>query len=266
MPSGKARVAAIDSGVGGLSVIAELRLMLPHNSLIYFADSANCPYGGKSKSEIEKLTISVVEKVVELGAEVVVVACNTMTASAISTLRDRWKDVDFVGMEPAIKPAVSRSKRHIVGVLATKATLGGEIYNLTKKAYAGDSEVVELAGEGLVEFVEREEYDSPECRVLVKKYVDEFVCRGVDKIVLGCTHYPFLSRTIQSVLEEWQGELGYAIELINPAPAIAQRTRELALRRGIVEEVGSSKIEYHTSGTEKEKAVLENFLENFYKE
>ncbi|MFI3288040.1 MAG: glutamate racemase [Rikenellaceae bacterium] len=262
-PSNKALVAAIDSGVGGLSVIAELRLILPHNSLIYFADSANCPYGAKSNNEIEKLTLNVAEKVIELGAQIVVVACNTMTASAIKSLRKRWPEVDFVGMEPAIKPAVSSSKKHIVGVLATQATLGGELYNHTKSSYAEGSQVIEVAGSGLVEFVEAQRYRSDECKTLVREYVEEFLDSGADKIVLGCTHYPFLIGAIQEVVAPVEKELGYKIEIINPAPAIAQRTKELAAARGILEREGAAEVHYYTSGGDRELEILKGFLENF---
>ncbi len=252
------KVAVIDSGVGGLSILAELREILPYNSLIYYADSASCPYGGRSTEEIEKLTISVVEKVVKMGAEIVVVACNTMTAAAIHTLRERWTEIDFVGMEPAVKPAILTSHSHIVGVLATRATLRGELYNSTKEYYGEGTTVIETAGVGLVEFVEKEQYDSPQCKELLRGYIEEMVEKGADKIVLGCTHYPFLTRAIKEIIAPYSK----TIEIINPAPAVALRAKELAQKRGIIQQ-GKGSVEYHTSGTKEQLEILRNFLENY---
>lgn len=258
-PNRKRLLAVIDSGVGGLSVVAELRLILPNNAVIYYADSANCPYGAKSNEEIVALTEKVVAKVVDMGAEVVVVACNTMTAAAIKTLRNKWREVDFIGMEPALKPALQSSKSGVVGVLATKATLRGELYNITKSKYSEGKTVIEVAGSGLVECVEEERCESKECRELLEGYLLPMVERGADRIVLGCTHYPFLTDGIAEILERvGRGD----VEIINPAPAIAKRARMIAERRGMVPTEGEGSIEYLTSGTEENKKVLEKFLDN----
>ncbi len=235
-------VAVIDSGVGGLSVLAELRQILPHNSFLYYADSSNCPYGSKSHSEILKLTLAVVQKVVDLGASIVVVACNTMTAVAIDDLRREWKDVRFVGMEPAVKPALHGSRSGVVGVLATRATLGGRLYNSTKEKHRQEKRVVEVAGDGLVEYVEvlvREGKRDLRGKELLRGYLAEMIEQGVDKIVLGCTHYPFLIEDIEEIFEQW-GVSG--VEIINPAPAVAMRTKEVALDMGLVASTGEGSV------------------------
>ncbi len=260
-PNHRGKVAVIDSGVGGLSVVAKLRLMLPNSAIEYFADTANCPYGAKSKEQITQLTIALVEKVVEAGAEIIVVACNTMTSAAISTLRERWQGVDFVGMEPAIKPAVLSTRSKVVGVLATRATLSGELYRLTKESYGEGVKIVEIAGEGLVEFIESEDYFSEGCRALTKTYIDSMVAEGADEIVLGCTHCPFLSEVIGDIVSGLA--LGRDIEIVNPAMAVAQRACDLAIGRGIVESEGCGVITYHTSGTSEQLAVLKNFLDSY---
>ncbi len=261
-PSDCCRVAVIDSGVGGLSVLAELRPIIPHNSVLYYADSANCPYGSKSSREIISLTLGVVECVVRCGAEVVVVACNTMTAEAIEVLRHRWPQISFVGMEPAVKPALCGSTTQVVGVLATEATLRGELYNRTKQQYLDCKEVIEIAGVGLVEFVETGRGESQECRELLKGYIVPMLEAGADRIVLGCTHYPFLTKQIEKIVEDYisDNEVDYLIEIINPAPAVAQRAKELAQVKGIISSSGDATIRYMSSGGDESLEFLRNFL------
>lgn len=247
-------LAVVDSGVGGLSVLTELRRILPHNSIIYYADSANCPYGSRPESEIVNLTVAVVSRVVELGAQVVVVACNTMTAAAIDLLRQRWPSIDFVGMEPAVKPAATESKTGVVGILATRTTLNGRLYKHTRDEYAANARVIEMIGEGLVEFVERGEIDKPECEQLLRSYVMPMIEDGADRIVLGCTHYPFLSPVIERIIA------GRDVKIINPAPAVARRAVELMSRRGLVSTQGDPQTYYYSSGTEDDVLRLSQFL------
>lgn len=247
-------LAVVDSGVGGLSVLTELRRILPHNSIIYYADSANCPYGSRNESEIVSLTVAVVERVVGLGAQVVVVACNTMTAAAIDLLRQKWPGVDFVGMEPAVKPAATESKTGVVGILATRATLNGRLYKHTRDEYAANARVIETIGEGLVEFVERGEIDSLQCEALVRSYVMPMIEGGADRIVLGCTHYPFLTPVIERIIA------GHDVKIINPAPAVARRAVELMARRGLVRTDGKAEMYYYSSGTQNDVLRLSQFL------
>lgn len=223
-------IGVVDSGVGGLSVWTELRRQLPHESLIYFADTASCPYGGRGRGQLIALSVAAIERLIEEagGADnlkAVVVACNTMTAAAIDTLRARWRDLPFVGMEPAVKPAAEHSQSGVVGILATEATLKGELYRTTKERYAADVEVIEVAGTGLVECVEDGTIQSEECQALLRQYIDPIVARGADTLVLGCTHYPFLSRAIYALY-------GEQLRLENPAPAVARHTRRVLQQRG----------------------------------
>ncbi len=263
--SSKADIAVIDSGVGGLSVLAELRQVLPHSSIIYYADSANCPYGDKSREEIESLTMDVVKRVVAMGATIVVVACNTMTAVAIEKLRKRWSDIDFVGMEPAVKPALLSSKTGVVGVLATTATFGGELYQHTKDEYIEGKKVVEVAGKGLVEFVESGRHSTKECEELLAEYIKKMLVMGADKIVLGCTHYPFLTNQIERVIAKYEkckgGELG--VEIINPAGAVSRRVVQIVQKRGLLIDLPyMGEIYYFSSGTDKQREFVAQFLNN----
>lgn len=268
--SSNEKIAVIDSGVGGLSVLAELRRALPHYSIIYYGDSANCPYGSKSSELIVELTIGVVSRVVQMGAGVVVVACNTMTAAAIDVLRCRWPKIDFVGMEPAIKPALAKSRSGAVGVLATEATFRGKLYRQTKEEYLGSETIVEVAGVGLVEFVERGEQHSEQCERLVASYLEPMFKASVDSVVLGCTHYPFLIPTIERVIAQKRALCSSVlpIEVMNPALAIARRVVQIVERRGIVGEsvgelVGESCIDYHSTGDSEQRLFLENFLDKY---
>lgn len=223
-------IGVVDSGVGGLSVWAELRRQLPHESLLYFADTASCPYGGRGRGQLITLSIQAIERLIQSAGGVdrikaVVVACNTMTAAAIDTLRERWGAIPFVGMEPAVKPAAEHSESGVVGILATQATLQGELYRATKARYAAEVRVVEVAGTGLVECVEQGLIDSAACGALLEKYIDPIVAQGADTLVLGCTHYPFLIPAIRA-------RYGDRLRLENPAPAVARRTLRVLQDRG----------------------------------
>lgn len=249
-------LAVIDSGVGGVSVLTELRQILPHNSMLYYADSAHCPYGLRSADQVIELTQRVVECVVDRGVRVVVVACNTMTTSAIGALRARWGEIKFVGMEPAIKPAAINSSTGVVGVLATKATLNGDLYLHSRDQYAANVKVVEVAGVGLVEYVERGLQDSVECESLLRFYVEQIIEQGADCIVLGCTHYPFLEPAMRRIIG------GRDVTIINPAGAVARRTFEVMTQLGLVSGHGVGQLEYMTSGSDEDLGRLSSFLDS----
>lgn len=206
-----------DSGIGGLSVWKELRILMPEQDYVYVADSAHCPYGDKSTGYIRERACAVVRFLIGKGAEAVVVACNTATAAAISYLRSHFK-IPFVGMEPAIKPAALASKTGVVGVLATANTFRGSLYHDTVMKYATGVHIVEKVGWGLVEAVERGEVPTDQ----IRKYVGDMVEAGADVIVLGCTHFPFLQDEIARVA-------GPSVRIINPAPAVAMQTRRVLM-------------------------------------
>ena len=218
-------VGIFDSGLGGLTVWRELRRQLPNEDLLYFADSRNCPYGPKPPETIQKLACHIVDGMMEAGCKMVVVACNTATAAAIDMLRQNYS-IPFVGMEPAIKQAALNTKTGKVGVLATKGTFNGRLYKETSRKYANNIEVVVQIGTGLVELVEANEYETDKARVLLKKYVEPMVERGVDQIVLGCTHYPFFKPQIEQMV-------GSGIAVIDPAPAVAKHAADVLAEHGL---------------------------------
>ena len=178
----------------------ELRRLLPHESLLYLGDGKNCPYGGRSRAEIEGFAIEAVERLVEEGVKMVVVGCNTATTAAVETLRRRWPDMPIVGLEPAVKPACLTSQTRKIAVLATAHSLKSDMFLATAERWASDVEVVKVVGEGFVELVEEGREHTPEAEAAVRRVVEPLFDMQVDKIVLGCTHYVFLQKTISSLL------------------------------------------------------------------
>lgn len=210
-------IGIFDSGAGGLSVWKQLIAVAPEERYYYISDNAFCPYGPRPKEEIARRAVTISQYLVSQGAEIIVVACNTATAAAIDILRKSF-DIPFVGMEPAVKPAAIETGSGVIGVLATKGTFSGRLYALTSEKFAKsrDIKVIETVGDGLVELVEEGRTHTPEAEALVRRYVEPVVAAGADHIVLGCTHYPFLSDLIARVA-------GPSLKIVDPAPAVAAR-------------------------------------------
>ena len=211
-----------DSGLGGLTVLKELIARRGRRDYLYFADSKYCPYGLKTNDFLRERAETVAKFLIEQGADMIVVACNTATAAAISHLRSTFS-IPFVGMEPAIKPAIVNTKTGVVGVLATAVTFTGELYHKTLEHWSaaqGDVKVIEQVGYGLVEAVEEGRIHAPETIELLHRYIDPMLEAGADHIVLGCTHYPFLTEEIEKICN------GRA-QVVNPAPAVARQAVKL---------------------------------------
>ena len=205
----------------------ELRRLLPHESLLYLGDGKNCPYGGRSRREIEGFAIEAVQRLVAEGVKMVVVGCNTATTAAVETLRRRWPDMPIVGLEPAVKPACLTTQSRKIAVLATAHSLSSDMFLDTAARYASDVEVVKVVGEGFVELVESDMEHTEEAERLVRKAVEPLLDRGVDKLVLGCTHYPFLRPTIEHIVA------GKGIDVIDSGAAVARRVEWLLDRYDI---------------------------------
>lgn len=221
----EAPIGVYDSGLGGLSVWRELWRLLPGESYIYLGDGKNCPYGDRPKEEIAHLADQAVGRLVELGCKLVVVACNTATAAAIEELRAKYREIPIVGMEPAVKPACLTTRSRVVGVLATERSLDGELFRRTAARYGEDIEVLAVAGRGFVELVEEHREATPEAEALVREVVEPMLERGADRIVLGCTHYPFLIPLLRRIIGSRE------VELIDPSPAVACRVKQLLEER-----------------------------------
>jgi glutamate racemase len=222
---GGAVVGVFDSGVGGLSVVRELMAQLPGQSLLYLADQANAPYGQRSLDEIRGLAAGITRFLLDRGARLVVIACNTASAAALRWLRTEYADVPFVGMEPAVKPAAERSRTRHVGVLATPATFQGELFASLVDRFGANVTVHPQICPELVPLVEAGELGGESVRRIVGEYLAPLLDAGIDELVLGCTHYPFL----RPVIEEW---VGPGVEIIDAAPAVARQTARLLAPRG----------------------------------
>jgi glutamate racemase len=208
-------IGVFDSGVGGLSVLQHIRQTLPGERLIYIADSGHVPYGDKSASYIEQRSHTLTRFLIAQGAEAVVIACNTATAAAVTSLRSQF-NIPIVGMEPAVKPAVSATKSGVVGVLATIGTLESARFAALLERYGDEVEIITQGCPGLVEQVEKAELNNARTRELIKRFTAPLLARGVDTLILGCTHYPFLSPLIRDVV-------GNDIVLVDTGAAVARQ-------------------------------------------
>lgn len=216
----QAPVGVFDSGMGGLSVLREIRVLLPAESLRYVADAGFVPYGNRPQSEILERSRYLIDFLVTQGAKAVVVACNTATAAAVPALRSEWPNLPIIAMEPAIKPAAAATRSGVVGVLATEGTLSSARFSALLSQHAGRVNVVTQPCPGLVDAVERGDLNGPEVRALLQRYLKPLLDAGADTLILGCTHYPFLRDQI--------GDLtGSSIRLIETGAAVA---RELQRR------------------------------------
>jgi len=214
-------IGIFDSGVGGLSVLREFLELAPGHPVIYLADQAMAPYGERSLDEVRERSVAISSYLIARGCEVVVVACNSASAAALHHLRRVFPRIRFVGMEPAVKPAASVSERGVIGVLATDATFQGELYASVVDRHANGAIVVEQACPGLADAIERLGIAAPDTSELVARYVTPLRESGVDTLVLGCTHYPF-------VIDAITDAAGEGITVIDPAPAVAKQVLRVA--------------------------------------
>jgi len=210
-------IGVFDSGVGGLSVLREIRRELPHERLLYVADSGYAPYGDRPPEFIQARATAITRALIGLGAKAIVVACNTATGAAVETLRQTFS-LPIVAIEPAVKPAAAATRSGVVGVMATSVTLASTNLLRLVGQYPAPGGTMMQACPGLVEQVEQGDLDTPATRALVAQYVQPLVSAGADTIVLGCTHYAFLEPLIREAA-------GPGVTVIDPAPAVARELR-----------------------------------------
>ncbi len=240
-PLSTAPIGIFDSGVGGLSVLRELRRQLPHEHIVYLADQAHVPYGPRPAAEIRRFSEDISRFLLAQGAKLIVVACNTASAAALNHLRRTFPDVPFVGMEPAVKPAAHQTQSGRVGVLATNGTFTSERYADLMARYASNVVVYEDACLGLVDLIERGQIDAPETEQLLQTVLAPMLTAGVDTLVLGCTHYPFAIPLLE--------KLAPGTAVIDPAPAIARQTaRLLHQRQDLRENPTPGAVRFFTTG------------------
>lgn len=207
-------IGVFDSGVGGISVLQHIHTLLPHEQLLYVADSKYAPYGNKTPQQIQSRCFEITDFLIKKGAKAIVVACNTATAAAIDEMRAKYS-IPIFGMEPAVKPAAEASKNGIIGVLATVGTLKSAQFAGLLESYGRNVEVVTQGCIGLVECIERGELNAEHTIALLKQYCQPLLDEGADTIVLGCTHYPFVKARIQEIV-------GAGVTLIDTGAAVAK--------------------------------------------
>lgn len=252
MNSNNQPIGIFDSGIGGTSIWKAIHQLLPNEKTIYLADSKNAPYGQKSKKEIVALSMKNTEFLLEMNCKLIVVACNTATTNAIQELRAKY-NVPFIGIEPAIKPAVTHSKTQIIGILATQGTLNSELFNKTTEKYQ-DTKIIEQVGHGLVQLIENGDINSPEMTQLLLAYLTPMIEANIDYLVLGCSHYPYLIPQIKKILPEH-------IQIIDSGEAVAKQTQNIVRGKVGFSTAENSKPVFYTNTN---PTVLTEILGNKY--
>lgn len=233
-------IGVFDSGIGGLSVLRAIRTLIPAQDVLYFGDQGHVPYGPRPMSEVRRFSFAISQFLIEQGAQLIVVACNTASAAALIDLRLAFADMPFVGMEPAVKPAAEQTQTAKVGVLATPATFQGALYASVVERFAQGVEIYQDTCTGLVQEIEAGRLDGPETRQILNQALQPMLQAGIDTVVLGCTHYPLVIPQIQSIC-------GPQVRVIDPAPAVARQTERLTGQISLQPRQGGSTT-YFTSG------------------
>ena len=219
-------IGVMDSGVGGLSVLKHIHALLPHEDLIYFADSQHAPYGNKTSSYIQDRVATIAEFLLSHDAKSLVIACNTATAAAAKSLREHY-DIPIIAMEPAVKPASIATKNGIIGVLATVGTLQSAQFAALLATYGKDLQVITQGCIGLVECIERGEINTDNTKTLLSQYCEPLLNAGADTIVLGCTHYPFVRDMIQQIV-------GDHVTIVDTGAAVAKHLQSTLQSRQLI--------------------------------
>ena len=236
-----APIGLFDSGVGGLSIMQEVRKLLPEEDLIYFADSAYCPYGVKPPEVIKARCFNICNFLIEQGVKLIVVASNTTSVTGLDIIREHYS-IPIVGVEPAIKPAAEKSRNGKIGILATGVTLKGERFSSLIERYGNGVEVFTQPCPGLVELVEEGKLNNPETEALLHHYLDPILAHGSDTIVLGCTHYPFLRPIVQAIT-------GREITVIDTGEAVARQVGRVINSLNQIHTGKKGKEIFYTSGS-----------------
>lgn len=243
-------VGVFDSGVGGLSVLHAIRSQAPEESVIYFGDQGHIPYGPRSMQQIRNFSEAITRFLLDLDVKIIVVACNTASAAALTYLRETFPAVSFVGMEPAVKPAAEHTQTGKVGVLATPATFQGALYASLVERFANGVELLQNTCPGLVQQIEQGNLNGEETRRILNNALIPMLEKNIDTVVLGCTHYPFVIPLIQQIV-------GENVRVIDPAPAVAKQVRRVLEAQGLKNESDAQgAVKFFTSGNAEELKSL----------
>ncbi len=243
-------IGVFDSGVGGLSVLKAVRARLPNENLVYLADQAHVPYGSRSLAEVRKFSEGITRCLISRDAKLVVVACNTASAAALHHLRKIFPRVSFVGMEPAVKPAAESTHSGVVGVLATPATFQGQLYASVIERFAHGVRVLQDTCPGLVMEIDRGNLDTAQVYAILEGALKPMLEEGIDTVVLGCTHFPFVIPVIESIV-------GPGVRVIDPSPAIARQVERLLEENNLLSQSPEKgQVEYYSTGDPGQMQVL----------
>lgn len=250
LPADDRPIGVLDSGIGGLSVLREVRAQLPGEDLLYFADQGHVPYGPRPLPEVRGFAESIVRFLLRRRTKLIVLACNAASAAALRPLRAQIPEVPFVGMEPAVKPAAEHSRTKVVGVLATPATFQGELFASVVERFAQDVTVLKQVCPGLVQQIEAGALETPKTRAMLRGWLEPMLAQGIDALVLGCTHYPFVIPTLEDIC-------GPGVRVIDPSPAVARQVGRVLAQNGAAAPPGrAGRLTCFTSGSAADFARL----------
>ncbi len=249
-------IGVFDSGVGGLWILKHLQSKLPQNNYIFFGDQGHVPYGERPMEEIRAFSEKISQFLIKKDCKIIVIACNTASAAALLYLREKFPETIFVGMEPAIKPAVETTQTKKVGVLATPATFQGELYNSVVERFASDVEIFQDTCPGLVKQIEKGEFETTKTHLILERALLPMLEKNIDTVVLGCTHYPFVIPQIKEIV-------GNSIKIIDPTEAIVKRVEMLLREKGdslSKDKIDEKNIEIFTSGNPDDMDIISSKL------
>lgn len=249
-PSPESPLGIFDSGVGGLSVLKAVRAQMPAEAIVYLGDQAHVPYGPRPLQQVCAFSEEITRFLLARGAKLVVVACNSASAAALPHLRRSFPQLPFVGMEPAVKPAAEQTHSGVVGVLATPATFQGALYASVIERFAQDVTVLQSTCPGLVAQIEKGELDAPATETILREALEPMLAQGIDTVVLGCTHYPYVIPLIERIV-------GPQVRVIDPAPAVARQAGRLLEAAGLRHPPRTgAPVTYYTTGPADSLAAL----------
>ncbi len=238
-------IGVFDSGVGGLWILKHLKEEIPGYNYVFFGDQAHVPYGERRMEEIKSFSEEITKFLINKGCKVIVIACNAASAASLEYLRKKFPKIIFVGMEPAIRPAVEMTRTNSIGVLATPATFQGKLYNSVVEKFADGVEISRDTCKGLVEQIEKGNLDSKKVNSILEKALRPMLEKNIDTIVLGCTHYPHVIPQIKKIV-------GDKVKIIDPTEAVVRRVSNVLDRNQSLEKhFKDGKIDIFTSGKPK---------------
>jgi len=250
-------IGIFDSGVGGLSVLREVRALMPQENIIYFGDQGHVPYGPRPMMQIQDFSEAITRFLLAQNAKIIVVACNTASAAALKYLRETFPAVQFVGMEPAVKPAAEKTQTGKVGVLATPATFQGALYASVVERFANGVELFQNTCNGLVQQIERGNLNGDETKKILEDALHPMLEKNIDTVVLGCTHYPFVIPLIERIV-------GENVRVIDPAPSVAKQVKRLVEAGEMANQSGQDgNVHFITSGeADSVRSIIKVLLKN----